>query len=223
VNSRATHLDHFIRWAQGYGLDVQQSDSPDRMFVDDRVELAYLATQEVPDRVPTEGEDGKEPQPELPTAVFAISDLTEVVRRFPGPRERALQFKTVLHRYARQAIAARQVAQNGLEAEPLFLGQWHHGEGNLCCGTMRYMRADFDTQPAQEIRTAVFDWICSTMNSALNRWRQQQRARTALESGDGQTSLRPPLQRFATSGDANLAPSDFMPHDTSKVGAHGAP
>ncbi len=148
-----SRLDTFISWARGKGLDVAQSDAPDRMFVSEQTELCYQAV-----------------------------------------------------RSARDANSARDEQ----EPEPLFLGHWHHGEGNLCCGTMRYMRADFDTQPAPEIRAAIFDWICCTMNAATDNWRKQRRAR----EDDGAPlapMVRPALQRFATPADANLNPSDFVP------------
>jgi hypothetical protein len=67
------------------------------------------------------------------------------------------------------------------EPEPMFYGRWHHGNGNLCCGSMRYFRADFDTNPAPDVREGIFDWVCTTMNAALDRWREEKKARESEE------------------------------------------
>jgi hypothetical protein len=112
--------------------------------------------------------------------------------------------------------AARPVplATAHVEPKPLFMGTWHHGQGNLCCGTVRYMRADFDTQPAPEVRTAIFDWVCSTMNAALARWREQEPSRSDEEAVDA--AVRPVVaspRPFATPQDGGFRPSDFVPID----------
>lgn len=48
------------------------------------------------------------------------------------------------------------------------MGRWHHGGGTLICGTLRIAREDFDTNPSDEFRKAVFDQIVRTMNDAAN-------------------------------------------------------
>jgi hypothetical protein len=44
-------------------------------------------------------------------------------------------------------------------------GRWHHGNGVLCCGTVRIARADFDTEPTQKIQDEYFDHICQVLNT----------------------------------------------------------
>ncbi len=50
-------------------------------------------------------------------------------------------------------------------AKPLS-GRWHHGGGHLCCGTIRVAKEDFDTNPSNEFKTELFDWMCQSLNSA---------------------------------------------------------
>lgn len=44
--------------------------------------------------------------------------------------------------------------------------RWHHGGGYLCCGTVRIACEDFDTDPSDEFRKEMFDWIVKTLNAA---------------------------------------------------------
>lgn len=60
-------------------------------------------------------------------------------------------------------------AQTLIDAvKPLFIaglyGRFHHGHGYLCSGTLRLMRADFDTNPSQEFQDALFEQVCESMN-----------------------------------------------------------
>lgn len=48
---------------------------------------------------------------------------------------------------------------------PLGNSEWHHGNGVLCCGTLRIATADFDTNPSEEFREEMFDWIVAKLNS----------------------------------------------------------
>jgi hypothetical protein len=52
------------------------------------------------------------------------------------------------------------------QSEPSISGHWHHGNGTLCCGTLRIAREDFDTNPNPEFKKEIFDWICTTLNKA---------------------------------------------------------
>jgi len=54
--------------------------------------------------------------------------------------------------------------------EPTLLGRWHHGNGVLCCGTLRIASANFDTNPTKEIQNAVFQDICDTMNTRTEQY-----------------------------------------------------
>ena len=47
-------------------------------------------------------------------------------------------------------------------------GEWRHGGGVLCCGTLRIATADLDTDPAPNFQREVMDWICATLNVAQN-------------------------------------------------------
>lgn len=91
----------------------------------------------------------------------------------------------IVDKLVNTAPAAPPMAQ--AEPEPMFYGRWHHGNGNLCCGTMRYFRADFDTNPAPDVREGIFDWVCTTMNAALDRWREQKRAADRASEGEAQS------------------------------------
>lgn len=45
-------------------------------------------------------------------------------------------------------------------------GTWRNGNNQfLCCGTMRVAREDFDTNPSEEYKKEVFDWICDALNN----------------------------------------------------------
>lgn len=44
-------------------------------------------------------------------------------------------------------------------------GRWHHGHGILCCGTLRIMRADFDTNPSTAFQGTLFNQVCGTLNA----------------------------------------------------------
>lgn len=43
--------------------------------------------------------------------------------------------------------------------------RFHHGNGFMCAGTLRVLRADFDTQPRQEFQDAFFNQVCGSMNA----------------------------------------------------------
>lgn len=50
--------------------------------------------------------------------------------------------------------------------KPPLTGRWHHGNGNLVCGTIRIAVEDIDTLPSEQVKTELFDWICHTLNEA---------------------------------------------------------
>lgn len=43
---------------------------------------------------------------------------------------------------------------------------WRHSNGYICCGTMRIMKADFDTSPSDDVKKQYLDAICEAMNTA---------------------------------------------------------
>lgn len=44
------------------------------------------------------------------------------------------------------------------------LGDWRHGNGYVCCGSMRIFRTDIDTNPSEEYTNKLLDWVCKTLN-----------------------------------------------------------
>lgn len=60
---------------------------------------------------------------------------------------------------------AGDVAQDS--GEPPLLGRWHHGEGYLVSGSIRIARWDCDTNPPDEFRDEVLDWVSNTLNAAI--------------------------------------------------------
>ena len=44
-------------------------------------------------------------------------------------------------------------------------GQWHHGNGVLCVGSLRIAVESFDTNPDNEVKNEVFEYICETLNA----------------------------------------------------------
>lgn len=62
------------------------------------------------------------------------------------------------------------------------IGRWHHGNGVLVCGTIRVAVESFDTQPTQELRDQMFDWICETLNAQIDKQRAETPDEFAEES-----------------------------------------
>lgn len=89
-------------------------------------------------------------------------DAKVVARVYGATPEQADQRAEAIH-------AALQSAQAVGEREPVLLGRFHHGEGFLCSGSIRVMRADFDTNPSAEFQQQFFDWVCEVMNRHLQR------------------------------------------------------
>ena len=53
--------------------------------------------------------------------------------------------------------------QRELKPCPL-TGEWRHGNGAICCGTLRIARADFDTDPDPEYQREILDYLCASAN-----------------------------------------------------------
>ena len=45
-------------------------------------------------------------------------------------------------------------------------GRWRHSNGMIFCGTMRMLKADFDTDPCDQVRDAWLQQVCDAMNDA---------------------------------------------------------
>jgi hypothetical protein len=71
-----------------------------------------------------------------------------------------------------------------LPQEPPLLGRWHHGDGHLVSGTIRIAKWDCDTNPPVEFRDDVLEWVCDTLNDAINAYRATPQPAASVASGD---------------------------------------
>jgi hypothetical protein len=55
-------------------------------------------------------------------------------------------------------------AEKLAETAPLS-GKWHHGNGELCNGSLRIATASIDTNPTDSVRDEILEWICNTLNA----------------------------------------------------------
>jgi hypothetical protein len=60
-----------------------------------------------------------------------------------------------------QLLAASN--ERALATAPL-ISPWHHGNGVLCCGTLRIATLSIDTNPTDEFKAELLDWICQQLN-----------------------------------------------------------
>lgn len=58
-------------------------------------------------------------------------------------------------------------------SEPPLSGRWHHGNGVLVSGSIRIAQWACDTNPPAEFRERMLDWVCETLNRAVNDYEQQ--------------------------------------------------
>lgn len=70
--------------------------------------------------------------------------------------------------------------------EPPLIGRWHHGQGHLVSGSIRISRWDCDTNPPVEFRDRLLDWMCATLNAAVNDYE-----RRAFDGPDTATQAQP--------------------------------
>jgi hypothetical protein len=68
--------------------------------------------------------------------------------------------------YLRQALEHVKPAAIKAEIEPLLKGRWHHGNGVLCCGTLRVASANFDTIADIAQQNEVLQNLCDLLNAA---------------------------------------------------------
>lgn len=78
-----------------------------------------------------------------------------------GPTQDALESAL------RLALAARQ---GFVLEEPPLTGRWHHGAGNLVSGGVRIAQWDCDNNPPAEFRDKMLNWMCATLNAAVDAW-----------------------------------------------------
>lgn len=53
-------------------------------------------------------------------------------------------------------------------ARPPLSGRWRYSGDLLCCGTLRIAALDIDTQPSDEFKARLLEWMCETLNQAQN-------------------------------------------------------
>jgi hypothetical protein len=62
------------------------------------------------------------------------------------------------------------MAENRKSSEPAeaggrpLRGEWRHSHGVISCGTLRIAIEDFDTDPCEQFKTEVLDWMCQRLN-----------------------------------------------------------
>lgn len=95
-------------------------------------------------------------------------------------RERALKAEARVAELEQQLQGIQQglaLAEAAAPAamEPPLIGRWHHGQGYLVSGTIRIASWDCDTDPPEEFRDRLLDWVCDTLNAAVQDWGAQAR------------------------------------------------
>ncbi len=65
---------------------------------------------------------------------------------------------------------ALEIPQVTTIPEPPLTGHWHHGNGIIVSGGARIARADFDGMPPVTFTQSLFDWVCVTLNQAVDAW-----------------------------------------------------
>lgn len=64
----------------------------------------------------------------------------------------------------RSISAAQSADPCGGKVVPLSR-HWRHGNGVVSCGTLRIFSENFDTQPADAVKTEIVQWVCDTLNA----------------------------------------------------------
>lgn len=59
--------------------------------------------------------------------------------------------------------------------KPPLTGEWRWNNGLLISGGVRVARDDFDGTPALIFKESLASWVCSTLNKAVEAWRQEGR------------------------------------------------
>jgi len=58
----------------------------------------------------------------------------------------------------------RETQAERVIADTPLLGRWHHGNGEICNGSLRIATASIDTNPSESVRDEILDWMCNTLN-----------------------------------------------------------
>lgn len=111
-----------------------------------------------------------------PAAVAGLSDaqIIAAFRAYHGWLNEPLTSGAEAARWKHALTAALAAAPKAAPAavavpsEPPLIGRWHHGNGVLVSGSVRIARSDFDTDPPDDFRDEVLEWMCTTLNAALS-------------------------------------------------------
>lgn len=71
------------------------------------------------------------------------------------------------------AKQAESETKSSQKTPPPLTGRWHHGNGVLVSGSIRIAQWDCDSNPPKEFRDEVLDWLCATLNTAIERFESQ--------------------------------------------------
>lgn len=111
----------------------------------------------------------------LPHGIAAMCEDGRTVHQYPTIdecRQDCNTLKELLDKPSADDFAERfgsvPVCVNESKQPPL-TGHWRHGHGVICCGTLRIARSDFDTNPSPEFERDVLEWMCNTLNAAVNQ------------------------------------------------------
>lgn len=75
------------------------------------------------------------------------------------------------------SLDSQAANEGGLMPEPILKGRWHYGNLHLCCGTLRIMRADFDTITDLSEQNKIMQNICDILNTRpTTGWRPMETA-----------------------------------------------
>ncbi len=115
------------------------------------------------------------------------------------PREQAQEDIQGRGRTGLALLAASLPAEKGpVIAKPPLTGRWHHGQGYLVSGTIRISRWDCDTNPPVEFRDQLLEWMCETLNGAVNAYEVQDGHVRKPELQGAAAGSRIPMQQGAS-------------------------
>lgn len=101
------------------------------------------------------------------------AERMEVLRQRYEPGATPEEFKrhwAEFQEWSRKSEAAQQQAEP-VGDEPPLSGRWHFGNGVVVCGTLRIFSEDFDTNPAEDFKEQLLQWVCDTLNAAQDSHR----------------------------------------------------
>lgn len=96
---------------------------------------------------------------------------------FPGGQAAQKCLANLMAAIERGTFDSPVANEGGLMPEPILKGRWHYGNLHLCCGTLRIMRADFDTITDLSEQNKIMQNICDILNTRpTTGWRPMETA-----------------------------------------------